>query len=596
MSLIQSTKKRSNNYTNNENDENLIYSPENSPKKSYNIKRQKTDLNNNSSILKVTNDLGLLSPPVTPKHLISKSQNLTTSTLKSVSKNLTQSLKSEDSSYNQKSIIYSDLKDNSPYSKARNLFLRSSNPYSISKFVLSGREKEASILKDYIFESLNLIKSNSIYVSGAPGTGKSAQMNATLNELTNDADLIDESQNIYFIRSLNNEKLNKKVRIIKFNCMSINSPTELFKEIYQNITGLSYRSELDNQNIYNLFTKNSKNNCDMNILILDEMDNIITKSQQSLFELFTWASDIIQTENKPNILLIGIANSLNLTDRFLPRLRANCINPKLVSFLPYTADQIRSVISNKLISLQPSSTKNNSIPIVHPAAIQFCSKKAAVTNGDLRRAFDIMYSSLNLFQENLFKSTDIEDLKIILDSSITPLEKIPKMTITSVVKVCSQSFNANFDLKLKPLTIQQKMILAFLFKHEEKIEAELQKLKLKSKTTANSNSNTVKTISSANDISLKSFFEYYIEKCKDLDHVTLLKRSEFLEIISSLDNQGIVNLSMIGVTTSTSNLIKNRNVSLNFDNYKITPSLPKHEFIKNVSDIVLLKKIIYSSF
>ncbi|GMM47974.1 AAA family ATPase [Pichia kluyveri] len=596
MSLIQSTKKRSNNHINNENDENLIYSPENSPKKSYNIKRKKTDLNNNSSILKVTNDLGLLSPPVTPKHLISKSQNLTTSTLKSVSKNLTQSLKSEDSSYNQKSIIYSDLKDNSPYSKAKNLFLRSSNPYSISKFVLSGREKEASILKDYIFESLNLIKSNSIYVSGAPGTGKSAQMNATLNELTNDADLIDESQNIYFIRSLNNEKLNKKVRIIKFNCMSINSPTELFKEIYQNITGLSYRSELDNQNIYNLFTKNSKNNCDMNILILDEMDNIITKSQQSLFELFTWASDIIQTENKPNILLIGIANSLNLTDRFLPRLRANCINPKLVSFLPYTADQIRSVISNKLISLQPSSTKNNSIPIVHPAAIQFCSKKAAVTNGDLRRAFDIMYSSLNLFQENLFKSTDIEDLKIILDSSITPLEKIPKMTITSVVKVCSQSFNANFDLKLKPLTIQQKMILAFLFKHEEKIEAELQKLKLKSKTTANSNSNTVKTISSANDISLKSFFEYYIEKCKDLDHVTLLKRSEFLEIISSLDNQGIVNLSMIGVTTSTSNLIKNRNVSLNFDNYKITPSLPKHEFIKNVSDIVLLKKIIYSSF
>jgi cell division control protein 6 len=150
------------------------------------------------------------------------------------------------------------------------------------------------------------------------------------------------------------------------------------------------------------------------------------------------------------------------------------------------------------------------------------------------------------------------------------------MMITQVVKVCSDSFNSNFDQKLKPLTLQQKMLLAFLFKYEEKVETEYKKMKA--------------------NLSLNTFFEYYIERCKNFDHVSALKRSEFLEIISYLDIHGLVIIAMVGTSTSTKSLIGNTIASLNFDNYKVTSNIPKSEFFKNVNEISFLKKIIYSNY
>lgn len=527
-----------------------------------------------SNPLAISNNNGLISPPVSPENLQKTSQQIPNQQLHAVTKNLTSSLLNSETTSTLNSILESPssslypIKGNkSPYSIAKDLFLRSSNPYSTSKFILNGRETEAHILKSYICDSLRLSSSNSIYISGPPGTGKSAQMNASLNHLLHGATIIDEQKKLYHIENFNDTVINQKVRIIKFNCMSLSNPNELFREIYRNITGKRYNSDIGSSQLFKLFQRSSE--CDMTILILDEMDNIVTKSQQSLFELFTWASNLIATDEKPNLLLIGIANALNLTDRFLPRLRANCISPKLVQFLPYTAQQIQSVITAKLKTLT-STTESNFPPLVHPSAIMFCAKKSAVTTGDLRRAFDIMYKSLDMFEQTSLKKKSLADLMN------TPVEQLPKMMITQVVKVCSDSFNSNFDQKLKPLTLQQKMLLAFLFKYEEKIETEYKKMKA--------------------NLSLNTFFEYYIEKCKNFDHVSALKRSEFLEIISYLDIHGLVIIAMVGTSTSTKSLIGNTIASLNFDNYKVTSNIPKSEFFKNVNEISFLKKIIYSNY
>ena len=536
-----------------------------------------------------SNDLGLLSPPVTPEHQL-KAVQLQNSSLSSVSKNLNLSLaaetaKSLEPESGHQALSQISQRKQSPYTDAKNLFLRSSQPHFDLSFILSGREKEAKILDSYITNSLMRLESGSIYVSGPPGTGKSAQINTTIKHLLSNARPNSPTDNNVHQIVLDGN-LERKVRIIKFNCMSISNPTELFKELYHKISGLKFNSADGSAQLCSLFRKTKENDCDMTILVLDEMDNIVNRSQQSLFELFTWASTLIDSETKPNLLLIGIANALDLTDRFLPRLRANCINPKLVPFLPYTAEQIKSVITTKLFTLLEDNKENipgkHALlpPLVHPAAIQFCAKKSAVTTGDLRKAFDVMFKSIDLFEENVLKTKGLDELLRV------PIESLPKVMISQVVKVCSASFNSNFELKLKPLNLQQKMILSFLFKFEEKLEterAQTGKTKVYKKF--------------ANAISLGSFFEYYAEKCKIFDTViTQLKRAEFLEIISSLDIHGLVSISMLNTSSSTKTLLANNGVSLNFDNFKVSSSIPKMEFFKTVNDNIVLKRIVHSNY
>ena len=52
-------------------------------------------------------------------------------------------------------------------------------------------------------------------------------------------------------------------------------------------------------------------------MILDEIDQLVTSDNQVLYTLFEWAS-----KKESKLVLIGIANALNLTDRFLPRLKS----------------------------------------------------------------------------------------------------------------------------------------------------------------------------------------------------------------------------------------------------------------------------------
>ena len=82
------------------------------------------------------------------------------------------------------------------------------------------------------------------------------------------------------------------------------------------------------------------------------------------------------------LFVIGIANTLDLTDRILPRLQthAKC-RPQLLHFPPYTKDQIVTILQERLGS--------NTELDIDPMAVQFCARKSAAIHGDLRKALDV---------------------------------------------------------------------------------------------------------------------------------------------------------------------------------------------------------------
>src|SRR5690606_16180914 len=154
--------------------------------------------------------------------------------------------------------------------------------------------------------------------------------------------------------------------------------------------------------------------------------------------------------------LIGIANALDLTSRFLPRLKAQNLAPILLPFKPYTAPQIASVITARL--------KTVNLDLMHPAAIQLAARKVASSTGDLRKAFDIVRGTLELAEADLRKQQREQENQNPFDENDAPAKPpITKVLLSHVARYTSAHLTTSTPAtRLQSLTIHQKLALTIL--------------------------------------------------------------------------------------------------------------------------------------
>uniref|UniRef100_A0A7I5E608 ATPase_AAA_core domain-containing protein n=1 Tax=Haemonchus contortus TaxID=6289 RepID=A0A7I5E608_HAECO len=112
------------------------------------------------------------------------------------------------------------------------------------------------------------------------------------------------------------------------------------------------------------------------VLILDEIDHLTSNTNTFLYAAFQWPQTIT---NK--LIVIGVANSIDLTERLLPKLRLGQ-PPETLVFAPYTKDDITQIIKSKIA--------NESEGCMDGAAVELCSRKVAAMTGDLRTALHVM--------------------------------------------------------------------------------------------------------------------------------------------------------------------------------------------------------------
>ena len=76
------------------------------------------------------------------------------------------------------------------------------------------------------------------------------------------------------------------------------------------------------------------------------------------------------------LVLVGIANSIDLTARVLPRLQSLARKPQLVTFPSYSAPQLEALLHQRLASLPG--------PVFHPQAIRLVAKKVRPSSDLIR--------------------------------------------------------------------------------------------------------------------------------------------------------------------------------------------------------------------
>ena len=195
-----------------------------------------------------------------------------------------------------KRILSFDLKTPkkaSPFSATKALFYRSTKPLK-----LEAREKEREILEQFLQQKVQKYLPCSMYISGNPGTGKSALVE----------EFLEEKKSLF---------RKNNIHVVKINCMSVKEVKKIYHEIVVELGGikLDYSpAELNSSTAYELIRQCIGD--EYLLLVLDEVDSLARSSDNHiLYGLFDWSV----VENS-NIGIIAIANSLDFTDRTLPRL------------------------------------------------------------------------------------------------------------------------------------------------------------------------------------------------------------------------------------------------------------------------------------
>ncbi|KAI5466405.1 P-loop containing nucleoside triphosphate hydrolase protein [Mariannaea sp. PMI_226] len=416
------------------------------------------------------------------------------------------------------------------YHSARQLFARSAEPGQ-----LVGRDSERDQLTEFLGRCSSTTPHGCLYVSGPPGTGKSAM----ITEMT---------------RAYSEQN---KVQSAYINCMSIKSSKDLYTTLLGALGQASEVSESDAiAALQASFIPKSKSST-VFLVTLDEIDHILTMGLESLYRVFEWS-----LQKSSHLVLVGIANALDLTDRFLPRLKSKNLKPDLLPFLPYTAAQIKNIITTRLKSLMPEG-KESYVPFIHPAAIELCSRKVSSQTGDLRKAFEICRRALDLIEaetrskhedearEKLLQMTPSKrplgeningaagngsrSIVQIMATSLKELtaETAPRASIGHLNKVTAAAFSNGTTQRLKALNLQQKAALCALVAYEKRNRAAA---KMASGLSTSSKSSWMAP-------TVKVLFEAYCQLCTRDSVLHPLSSSEFREVVGSLETLGLVNAS-----------------------------------------------------
>ncbi|KAG5603066.1 hypothetical protein H5410_034436 [Solanum commersonii] len=274
------------------------------------------------------------------------------------------------------------------------------------------REVENNRILEFCKQAVEQEKAGSLYICGCPGTGKSLSMEKVNKVLVNWA----------------KESGFQAPDTLSLNCSSLSNTSDIFGKILDKIklrrkinsctSPLQYLQKMFSEKQQSAVTK-------MLLIVADELDYLITKDRAVLHELF-----MLTTLPFSRFILIGIANAIDLADKFLPKLQSLNCKPAVVTFRAYSKDQIISILQQRLKPvlcylhkawcksfLMVNRVTNNftveqAFPytVFQPQALELCARKVASASGDMRKALWICRSAIEILESDIRDSINSLDL------------------------------------------------------------------------------------------------------------------------------------------------------------------------------------------
>ncbi|KAG8235415.1 hypothetical protein J437_LFUL015871 [Ladona fulva] len=407
---------------------------------------------------------------------------------------------------------------------------------------LIGREEQFQKLLSHLHSSLDEKRNISMYVSGPPGTGKTASLG----------------------RIMEDSKVKSCFKCIFLNCTSMRVASSIYSHVAKMLQPKAVaKGEKEWQLKMEELVTDSKKKI---LLILDEMDQLLMggsrlATQDVLYTVFGWPH-----VPGSQMSLIGVANALDLTSRALPRLHASH-PPILVHFPPYTRDEIHKILLHRLSMAGVGG-------VFSAPALQMLASKVASVSGDVRRALDVGRRVVQLVGDrdsNEKKSLAPEDFGVLQPSSdhcsnsprkgnsVVELQEVLSVlngvysTSQSLISMNSKTANRGSDLPM-----QQKFLLCSLIL--------LGKKGPKGKP-----------------ITIGRLHEVYSRACKGRN-ITPVDQSEFFSLCTLVETRGIIRI----ISNKEARLSK---ISLQWDEEEVAAALMDQHLLASIlADVSCLSR------
>lgn len=335
-----------------------------------------------------------------------------------------------------------DLNDNKLGDEEADKFARAFQQLQLSAIPpsLPCREEERATIHTFLRDAVARGGAGgALYISGMPGTGKTA----TVHEV---------------VRSLQRESQSgalPEFDFVEINGMRLPHPYQAYTELYKSLSGQHASQTRAAQLLEQWFSGSSRTSAQQNaktcVLLVDELDYMVTRKQTVLYNLFDWPT-------RPNVRLVvvGIANTMDLPERLLPRI-ASRLGMSRVVFQSYTRDQLERIIHARLEGLD----------IFEEDAVQMSARKVSSLSGDVRRALQICRRAAEICQrDHTAAQKQLETSgERIAQSSRLQQDQRPLVSIAHVNQAAKELSDNLLLRALQNASEATKILFVALYKH-----------------------------------------------------------------------------------------------------------------------------------
>ncbi|KAK7033124.1 origin recognition complex subunit 1 [Favolaschia claudopus] len=223
-----------------------------------------------------------------------------------------------------------------------------------------------------------------VYISGVPGTGKTATVHAVIRELKRMAECSEMNPFTY----------------VEINGLRIPEPTAAYSLLWEAVSGHDVAKEghlrIAAKESLKALTAHFSGGGGRGpgghacVVLMDELDQLMTAKQDVVYNFFNWP-----TLANSKLVVLAVANTMDLPERAMTGRVRSRLGMTRINFQPYTANQLQSIVEARIASAregQPDDTPK----VLEPDAIKLTSKKVSSISGDARRILDICRRAVEL--------------------------------------------------------------------------------------------------------------------------------------------------------------------------------------------------------